>query len=134
MTRCLLLGFAAALFAACGGEPDVKQQIVTAIHVMEKAAESGERRVACGVVFDLYIVNTAIDFNDDTGGMAVEVSDEAVDDLLPAEVKAGELARSQVRPQKAFRGRHFPAQFPRASSAKRANRWDANFCRRSRRA
>ncbi len=41
----------------------------------------------------------AVDFDDEAGGATVEVGDESVDDLLPAEVQAPERIAPHLLPQ-----------------------------------
>ena len=54
---------------------------------------------ALGIVLDLITMSVAIDFDDEFGGGAEEVDDEAVNGVLAAEVVGGELATAKVSPQ-----------------------------------
>ncbi len=75
-------------------------------------SDCGERDVARRIVFDLMIVNSAIDFDHHTRGAAVKVRDETVDELLAAEVKPREAVPAQVRPEEFFFRGHLTTQPP----------------------
>ncbi len=65
----------------------------------DEQAEVRERKVAGGIVLDLIVVNAAIDFYDHAGRVAVEVRDEAVNELLAAEVQTAESIPAQAFPE-----------------------------------
>ena len=58
-----------------------------------------QHAVACLVVVGLLGMNGAINFDNQSQGVAVEVDDEAVDDLLAAKVVAIELLRTYRLPK-----------------------------------
>ena len=74
----------------------------------------GEDVIAFGIVVGLRAVNRPVDFEDKPGGGAIEVDDEAVDDLLPAEVEAFQTMGTERGPQYAFGGSQCCAEFARA--------------------
>jgi hypothetical protein len=51
-------------------------------HAEDTQASPGEHAITFRIVLDLLLVNGTVDFDDQTERMAVEVDDEAVDDLL----------------------------------------------------
>ena len=65
---------------------------------------------AFAVVFLLSQMDAAIGFDDQCGGMAVEVCEEAADDLLAAEVPAVQTVGAQALPEHLLGPGHLPAQ------------------------
>jgi hypothetical protein len=55
--------------------------------------------VAFGVCIGLTVVDRTIDFDDQTGPMAVEIDDELAGDLLPAKVHSLKPVCSQFLPE-----------------------------------
>ena len=53
-----------------------------------------------------HIVDRAVYLNDQSRLVAVEVRDQAVDDLLTAEVEAVQFVRAQMLPEGCLGGRH----------------------------
>jgi hypothetical protein len=51
------------------------------------------------VILNIRFVNWAIHFDHQPGSMAIEIYDEAVNDLLAAKVKAVQPIRSQISPE-----------------------------------
>jgi hypothetical protein len=66
--------------------------------------------VAFAIVVSLAQMNEAIEFNNHSGGMAIEISHETVDDLLPTKMQATQLVTAKLRPQRSLWQRHFPAK------------------------
>jgi hypothetical protein len=71
------------------------------------------------VVLRLFIMNAAIDFDDDTDRVAVEVHDETIDHLLAPKVKSIEPISPEMLPQERFRRGHRAPQFSSASKLPR---------------
>ncbi len=69
-------------------------------------AASGEDAVALGVVVGLSNVNAAVKFDNEPCGVAIEIRDEAVDDLLAAKVEAAKATGAKMVPEPRFGGRH----------------------------
>ena len=67
------------------------------------------------VVFDLAGVGVAVDLDDQAGGGAVEIDDEAVDRGLAAEFVAAQAPIAQVGPELELGGRLRVPEFARAS-------------------
>ena len=65
-------------------------------------AARGEGSLTILVVFVLHFMHVPVDLDHQRGAMAVEVGEEAVDDLLPTEVQATEPIAVQFPPQRAF--------------------------------
>ena len=59
--------------------------------------------VSCLIVIGLPLVNRAVQLNDKANGVAVEVGDEAVHDLLAAKVQAVQAVAAQVIPEQSSR-------------------------------
>lgn len=55
-----------------------------------------------------------INLDDEARGVAVEVGDESVDDLLPAEVQASKTVVAEALPELGFSRRHRAAELARA--------------------
>src|SRR5215471_14243952 len=62
-------------------------------------AASGKDAVSFAIVVDARFVYVAIDFNDEPGGMAIEISDKAVNDLLAAEMQARQATGAEIVPE-----------------------------------
>jgi len=54
-----------------------------------------ENGVAVGIVFDLLLVHRPIDLDNQASGMAVEVHNEAINNLLTAKVETGQAVTPQ---------------------------------------
>lgn len=67
--------------------------------------------VTLGVVVYLLFVNPAIHFDNKRSRVAVEVHDEAVNDLLAAKLKPVQSVVPQVLPERSFFRSHVPTQF-----------------------
>lgn len=67
-------------------------------HAQHATAPSGENTVAFFVMALLVLVDRAIDFYDQAGCVAIEVDDEAIDDLLAAEMESVESMSAQPFP------------------------------------
>jgi hypothetical protein len=76
---------------------------------------TGEDEGALGVVPRRFCVGGAVEFDDQAGGRAVEVDDEAFDDLLPPEAVTADLLPAKRVPQHLFRGRWGAPQLARTS-------------------
>jgi hypothetical protein len=73
---------------------------VLILRAQDAEAPQAQDLVATRVVFGLPNMHFAIDFDDHRGGMAVEVGDVTVDDLLPAEVKARQFVAAEALPER----------------------------------
>ena len=80
-------------------------------YAKDEQAEGTEREIACGIVINLIVMNAAVSFHDYAGRVAVEVRDEAVNELLAAEVQTAESIPAQARPEEHFLRSHLPAKF-----------------------
>jgi hypothetical protein len=78
-------------------------------NAQDQKTKGSKREVTRRVVLGLRVVNGAINFDDHARGVTVKVRDEAVNELLPAEVKSAEFARAELIPKKSFRGCHLAA-------------------------
>jgi hypothetical protein len=67
--------------------------------------------VARCIVICLFVVYDPIHFHDQTGGVAVEIGDESVNELLAAKVVAVQLVTPQRVPEPPFGRGHFATQF-----------------------
>ena len=87
--------------------------LLTRIMVSPRARMMASRS-ASDLVTSQVAVDAAVDLDDESGGVAVEVSDVAVDDLLPPEAESGESAGPQRRPEPGLGAGHLAAHFARA--------------------
>jgi hypothetical protein len=55
-------------------------------------------------------MRTAVEFNREFGGVAIEINDVPSDHLLPTKVKSINRISAKGPPEPALRGRHFAAQ------------------------
>jgi hypothetical protein len=62
-----------------------------------------ENERAILIALNLLIIERDVDFDHECGAVAVEVSDEAVDNLLPAKVQSTKLASAQRLPEQMLR-------------------------------
>jgi hypothetical protein len=69
--------------------------------------------IAFLVVVTLVLVNGTIHLDDEASGVAVEVNDEPIDDLLSAKLKSEATVCAQSVPQGAFRRCHLAPELPR---------------------
>src|SRR5687768_6148465 len=67
---------------------------------------------ALDVVVLLVLMYGAVNFDDEPGGVAVEVGEEALDDLLPAELETVQSMAAQVLPKNALSWCHPSAELP----------------------
>lgn len=70
----------------------------------------GQDLVAGAVIVRLMQVNPSVEFDDDSGCMAIEVGNEAVNHLLTTPVQAVQLVGTQVLPQARLLWRHVAPQ------------------------
>lgn len=70
---------------------------------------TGENSVALAIVVGLCSVDGSVDFDDEGGGGAVEVGNEAINHLLPAEMQTVQTMRAQGIPKHSFGNRHCAA-------------------------
>ena len=66
-------------------------QYILVCEVQADKATRRQNRIAFGIGFRQRVVNAAINVDNQTGGVAVKVYDEAGDHLLPPKVKALQL-------------------------------------------
>lgn len=76
-------------------------------------ATRGKDPVTLGIVYDLRIMHTAVHFDDQPDGVAIEIDDEAIDDLLATEMESMQPARTDVIPQSRLGRCHRVPQLPR---------------------
>ena len=104
--------------AACCGDTfedggKVMQDVVVA-DAEDVETASSEDAIALGIRLCLGCVDGPVHLNDQPCGGAIEVDDEAVDDLLPAKVQSIQTVTTQRGPEQPLGERHRPAQFARA--------------------
>ena len=80
-------------------------------HPVYEQPASCEHAVAVGIVVGPAVVRSTVRLHDQCGGVAVKVGDEAVDDLLSAEVKAAELVPPEACPNGEFGRRQVSPEF-----------------------
>jgi hypothetical protein len=71
---------------------------------------AAKRPIAACILGGPILVDRPVDFDDERGGMAIEVGDVPVDHLLSAELEPAEALCSKGLPHQLFRGHHFPAK------------------------
>jgi hypothetical protein len=70
-------------------------------------AASGKDLVACKVIAGLLLMDAAIYFNDEAGGMTIEIRNKTIDHLLPPKMQSPTSVTPQSRLQNALCLRHF---------------------------
>jgi hypothetical protein len=70
----------------------------------------GQQRIACGIPLALRCMHLTIHLHNQPAGVAVEVHDVPMDNLLPPKVQASQPVLAQLLPQHALRFRHLPPQ------------------------
>ena len=96
-------------------------------------AAGGDDPVALGVVLPAFVVDRPVQFDDESGRVAGEVGDEAVDDLLAAEVEADQSVATQTLPQGRLVRRQGAAQALARSSLAGSTTWPMTTLRGTRR-
>jgi len=67
-------------------------------HAQDGQTATFQRLVSLFIALTLRSMYWPVDFDHDASRVAVEINDEAIDDLLPAEVQASELVGAQPLP------------------------------------
>jgi hypothetical protein len=73
----------------------------------------GKHRITLLVILRLLRVNTSVYFNDEPGRVAIEIYDEASNNLLTAKDESSTAQVPERIPEFALRWRHLLAQFTR---------------------
>lgn len=66
----------------------------------------GEEKVAPAIVVGLALVDRTVDFDDEAGSVAVNVNDEAADDLLTTEVEFLQAVAAEGLSEESLRRGH----------------------------
>jgi hypothetical protein len=77
--------------------------------------------IASLIVTLLILMDTAVNLDDEAGGMTVEVGDESIDHLLPTETRAVQSTAAHPLPEPSLGRCHLPAKLASALPLLRGN-------------
>lgn len=103
------LGLDAGVVDASEDAPDVSVHFMVG-DTQDAEPARGKDRVALSISIALLVVNRAVNFDNEAGGVAIEINYETAKDMLAPEVKTHVVMAAQVLPENTFLWSHISTQ------------------------